>query len=388
MLFQHMRIAIIHVGAPAGGMNPATRAAVTFCITRGHTPIAVHNGFPGLCRHHADKPLGSVREIKWLDSDPWFNEGGSEIGTNRGLPSENLFETAKCFTKYNFEALLVIGGFEAFTAVSQLRKARYQYSAFRIPLVLLPAAISNNVPGTDYSLGTDTCLNTLIYFCDTIRQYASASRRCVFVVETQGGRCGYVATVAGLAVGASAVYIPEKGLDIERLNSDIRWLRDGFAKDHGANHAGKMILRNECANKTYTTQVIADMIQEEAHGRFESHPAVPGYFQQGDKPSPIDRARALRMAIKCVQFIEGYAGKSADVIAKDEMSAVVIGIKGSEIVFGALGGEEGLEVQDTDWENGKRKSEFWLGFKDLVDVLSGRRAEGMAGVAEGEGWSK
>src|SRR5436190_8725561 len=201
-----MRIAIIHVGAPAGGMNAATRAAVAYCLSRGHNPIAIHNGFPGLCRHHDDKPLGSVRDISWLEADSWVSKGGSEIGTNRGLPSEDLPKTAQCFELYQFDALFCIGGFEAFTAVSQLRKARDMYPSFRIPMVVLPATISNNVPGTEYSIGSDTCLNALTDYCDAIRQSASASRRRVFVVETQGGRSGYIATVAGLCVGALAVY--------------------------------------------------------------------------------------------------------------------------------------------------------------------------------------
>ena len=101
---KQMRIGIIHVGAPAGGMNPATRAAVAYCLSRGHTPIAIHNGFPGLQRHHDDKPLGSVRTIKWIDVDPWVNEGGSELGTNRGLPSDDLPKTAYCFELYKLES--------------------------------------------------------------------------------------------------------------------------------------------------------------------------------------------------------------------------------------------------------------------------------------------
>ena len=76
---KRMRIAIIHVGAPAGGMNSASRAAVAYCIARGHKPIAIHNGFPGLCRHHNDEPLGSVRDLGWLDVEGWANKGGSEI---------------------------------------------------------------------------------------------------------------------------------------------------------------------------------------------------------------------------------------------------------------------------------------------------------------------
>lgn len=366
-----MRIAIIHVGAPAGGMNPATRAAVGYCLTRGHTPLAIHNGFPGLCRHHDDK-VSSVREVRWVETDPWVNEGGSDIGTNRSLPSEDFETTAKCFEEHKFDALFVIGGFEAFTAVSQLRQAREKYPAFKIPMTVLPATISNNVPGTEYSLGSDTCLNTLIDFCDAIRQSASSSRRRVFVVETQGGKSGYIATTAGLAVGASAVYIPEEGIDIKMLSRDIDFLRDNFANDKGANRAGKIILRNETSSKTYTTQVVADMIKEEAKGRFESRAAVPGHFQQGGKPSPMDRIRALRMAIRCMLHLEGYAGKTPDEIAADELSASVIGIKGSQVLFSPMGGENGLEVKETDWARRRPKAEFWLQLQDTVNILSGR----------------
>lgn len=97
---KRMRIGIIHVGAPAGGMNAATRAAVAYCLARGHTPIALHNGFPGLCRHHDDKPVGSVAEFNWLEAEGWASKGGSEIGTNRNLPSDDFETTAFCFKKY------------------------------------------------------------------------------------------------------------------------------------------------------------------------------------------------------------------------------------------------------------------------------------------------
>ena len=370
---KRMRVAIIHVGAPAGGMNPATRAAVAYCLTRGHTPIAIHNGFPGLQRHHADKPKGSVRECQWLEVDSWVNEGGSEIGTNRGLPGDDMATTAKCFELYKFDALFLIGGFEAFTAASQLRKAREQYDALKIPLVVLPATVSNNVPGTEYSLGSDTCLNTLLGFCDAIRQSASASRRRVFVIETQGGRSGYLATMAGLAIGALAVYIPEEGINIHMIARDIEFLRENFRNDQGSSRAGKIILRNEKASDTYSTQFIADMIKEEARGRFESRAAVPGHYQQGGKPSPMDRIRALRMAFKCMAFLEErFTHRPKDEIMKDEMSACVIGIQGSEVVFSPMGGPDGLEAKGTDWKDRRPKDEFWLGMKSTVDILSGR----------------
>lgn len=368
-----MRIAIIHVGAPAGGMNSATRAAVAYCLTRGHTPIAIHNGFSGLCRHHDDKPLGSVRNVNWLDVEGWISKGGSEIGTNRILPSEDLPKTAYCFEKYKFDALFLIGGFEAFTALSEMRKARTEYAAFRIPMVLLPATISNNVPGTEYSIGSDTCLNALVEYCDAIKQSASASRRRVFVVETQGGRSGYIATLAGLSIGAVAVYTPEEGISLRVLARDIEHLRQGFAKDRGQNRAGKLILRNENASTTYTTEVIANMIREESNGRFESRFAIPGHVQQGGTPSPMDRVRAVRLAVRCVQFLEGYVDKSSEEIVADEMSLAVIGIKGASVVFGSMAR---LEKEETNWKDRRPLDEAWLSLRTVVDVLSGRpRAE-------------
>ncbi|CAF9927229.1 MAG: 6-phosphofructokinase, alpha subunit [Alectoria fallacina] len=366
----HMNIAIIHVGAPAGGMNSATRAAVAYCLSRGHTPIAIHNGFPGLVRHHADEPLGSVRYVQWLDVEGWISKGGSEIGTNRDLPSKvGMGETADCFNIYKFDALFIIGGFEAFTALSELRKARPDYPAFRIPMMLLPATISNNVPGTEYSVGSDTCLNALTSYCDAIKQSASASRRRIFVVETQGGRSGYIATMAGLGIGAVAVYTPEEGINLQMLARDIEHLKQSFAKDKGQTRAGKLILCNEHASDTYTTEVIANMIREESKGRFESRFAIPGHVQQGGTPSPMDRVRAVRLAVKCIEAIEEYAGKTKEEIMEDDLSMAVIGIKGASVVFGSM---ERLEREETNWNHRRPKDESWLQFKKTVDTLSGR----------------
>ncbi|KAM3421827.1 6-phosphofructokinase [Cercospora zeina] len=366
---KRMRVGIIHVGAPAGGMNAATRAAVAYCLTKGHTPVALHNGFPGLCRHHDDKPLGSVREVSWLEAENWGSKGGSEIGTNRSLPSEDMKTAAFCFEKYEIDALFVVGGFEAFTAVSELRKARAEYDAFKIPMTILPATVSNNVPGTEFSIGSDTCLNALISYCDAIKQSASASRRRVFVVETQGGASGYIATLAGLSIGAVAVYTPEEGIHLNMLVEDIKFLKDQFAKDAGHTRSGKIILRNEKASKVYTTQFIADAIKEESNGKFDSRYAVPGHFQQGDIPSPMDRVRAVRFGVKSLQYLESFAGKSKQEIADDPMSATVIGIRGARVKFSAM---EKIEREETDWKDRRPKDEFWMSLTGVVDTLSGR----------------
>lgn len=183
------------VGAPAGGMNAATRTAVRYCIRQGHTPLAIQNGFRGLLDD-------SVLELSWLGVDSWMGRGGSELGTNRTQPDIDLGAIAAKFQKHNFHAFMMIGGFEAFTALLILHGGRKHYPAFHVPMVHLPATISNNVPLTEFSLGSDTSLNALVDACDAIKQSASASRNRVFVVETQGGKCGYIATVGALAVSS------------------------------------------------------------------------------------------------------------------------------------------------------------------------------------------
>jgi 6-phosphofructokinase 1 len=236
---QRLNIGIIHVGAPCGGMNSAARAAIGYCIARGHTPIGFYNGFSGMIRHHSDKPVGSVRHFDWKEVDRWCVQGGCNIGSNRSQPGDNLSEVAFVFAEYKIDALFLVGGFEAFTALSQLRKGREQYDEFRIPMVCLPATVSNNVPGTEYSLGSDTCLNALLEYVDTLRQSAEGSRRRVFVVETQGGESGYIATMAGLACGSLAVYTPEEGITLDMLNNDIKHLKETFAQDRGQDRAGE-----------------------------------------------------------------------------------------------------------------------------------------------------
>lgn len=359
---KRLKIAIINVGAPAGGMNAATRAATCYCLSRGHRAFAIHNGFTGLARH------GSVKELHWLDVDNWVIRGGSEIGTNRNLPDVDLGMVAYYFQKYEFDGLMLVGGFEAFLSLSQLEQARVSYPALRIPMVCLPATISNNVPGTEYSVGSDTCLNALVDYCDVIKQSASATRRRVFVVEVQGGKSGYVAAYAGLCVGALAVYTPEEGISLSMLEKDVKFLRESYANDEGQNRAGKLILRNEKTSTVFSTEIIADVIREEAKGRFDARTANPGHVQQGGIPSPMDRLRATRLAVKCMEFIETSQTKDGGRSTED--TAAVIGIMGASVVFT---GVRHLFEHETEAENRRPRKTFWTKTKKVSAILSGRQ---------------
>ncbi|KAK6201226.1 6-phosphofructokinase beta subunit [Scheffersomyces amazonensis] len=367
------KIAIINIGAPAGGMNSAVYAFATYCMSRGHTPYAIHNGFAGLARHE------SVRSMDWLEIEGWNSIGGSEIGTNRQTPEDtDVGMIAHYFEKYQFDGLVIVGGFEAFVSLDQLEKARPMYPAFRIPMVLIPATISNNVPGTEYSLGSDTCLNSLMDYCDVIKLSASATRDRAFVIEVQGGNSGYIATFASLISGAQASYVPEEGIALDQLELDIKSLKEAFSVDRGLSKSGKLILKSTNASKVLTTQVLADIMKSESSGEFDVKTAIPGHVQQGGLPSPIDRTRAARFAIKAVQFIESGSDTlkqfkyALDFPSDDrqlQSTAAVLGIKSSHLRFKSI-----RQLYDFETEIGKRmpKHIHWAKTRDIADQLVGR----------------
>ncbi|KAJ7773224.1 phosphofructokinase domain-containing protein [Mycena metata] len=362
---KRMRIAIMHMGAPAGGMNAATRAAVRYCLSQGHTPLAIHNGFRGLL----DDDLG---ELSWLGVDSWMARGGSELGTNRTLPSVDLGAVAAKFQQHSFHALLIIGGFEAFDSLRIMEEGRKYYPAFHIPMVHLPATISNNVPMTEYSLGSDTSLNALVEACDAIKQSASASRNRVFVVETQGGKCGYIATMGALAVGAVLVYTPEDGMNLDTLKRDVRFLKARYKLDVKGKAEGRLVIRNEKASSVYTTEVITKIFKEEGGSLFDSRSASLGHTLQGGIPSPMDRARAVRLSLKCMAFVEKHheilqqqTGNSR-VVGPE--TAAVITIQSSSITWVPV--QE--MVQHADMVNRRGKTVWWAGVKELVEALVAR----------------
>ncbi|KAI5959770.1 PFK2 [Candida pseudojiufengensis] len=367
------KFAIINIGAPAGGMNSAVYAFATYCMSKGHTPYAIHNGFSGLSRHE------SIKSIEWLDIEGWNSVGGSNIGTNRQTPEEtDLGMIAHYFEKYQFDGLVIVGGFEAFVSLYQLENARSMYPAFRIPMVLVPATISNNVPGTEYSLGADTCLNSLMDYCDIIKQSASATKGRAFVIEVQGGNSGYIATFASLVSGAQASYVPEEGIHLQQLEMDINSLRESFAVEKNLTKAGKLIIKSSNASKVLTPKVLADIINTECNGEFDTKTAIPGHVQQGGLPSPIDRTRADRFAIKAVQFIEENTDKMdkyryvLDYPHDDQnlvSTASVLGVKSSHLKFTSV-----KRLYDFETELGTRmpKNVFWSSIRVMADDLVGR----------------
>ncbi|TIB91727.1 6-phosphofructokinase [Wallemia mellicola] len=357
---QNLRIGIIHVGAPAGGMNAATREAARFCLARGHTPLAIYNGFEGLWAEGGN----SVQPLSWLQVDNWSSRGGSELGTNRSLPADDFEKTSEALQTHNIDALLLIGGYEAYTAISSLKKARTHYAAFQIAMAVIPATLSNNVPLTEFSVGSDTALNALVDACDAIKQSAAASRNRVFVIETQGGKCGYLATVGALATGANIVYTPEIGMDLELVQKDVEFLKRRFALDIKGKSDGRFIIRNEKSSQVYTTEFLTNMLKEEGKDLFDSRAANLGHTLQGGTPSPIDRARACRLAIRCIKFLEEHS-TSRQAGAKDDSAAVIV-IENGQVRLAPIADV----AKNADDKNRRGLHPWWLDLRHLVEILS------------------
>src|SRR5918993_1095936 len=214
---KRFRIAVLNAGAPAPGMNTAVRAAVRLGLDQGHIMLAASNGFEGL----AD---GEVKEMEWTSVNGWASVGGSVLGTSRKVPKgKDMYAIARTIENHHIEALLVIGGWNAYESVYSMMNERTNFPAFNIPIVCLPASINNNLPGSEFSIGADTALNNIVEAIDKIKQSAVATRRC-FVVEVMGHWCGYLALMSGLATGAERFYLPEEGVTLKQLQEDVTML--------------------------------------------------------------------------------------------------------------------------------------------------------------------
>ncbi|XP_049912547.1 ATP-dependent 6-phosphofructokinase, platelet type isoform X2 [Epinephelus moara] len=354
----NFNVAVLNVGAPAAGMNAAVRSAVRVGISEGHKMFAVSDGFEGFYK-------GQIKEIKWADVGGWTGQGGSLLGTKRTLPAKHVEKIAEQMRKHNINALLIVGGFEAFESLLQLYEARAAYEEFCIPMCMLPATISNNVPGTDLSIGADTALNAIVETCDRIKQSASGTKRRVFIIETMGGYCGYLASVGGLAAGADAAYIYEEPFDIRDLQANVEHLTE---KMKTSIQRG-LVLRNENCNENYTTDFIYQLYSEEGKGVFDSRKNVLGHMQQGGAPSPFDRNFGTKISAKAMQWVTKKLVETfrhGRVFANTEDSCCLLGMRRRALVFQPV-----VQLKDeTDFVHRIPKEQWWLKLRPLMKILA------------------
>ena len=345
---KRFRIAVLHAGAPAPGMNTAARAAIRLGLDQGHIMLGVQNGFEGLVD-------SEVEEMEWMSASGWATQGGSLLGTNRLVPKgSDLYAIARVIEDKKIDALLVIGGWTAYEAAHLMLSNRQNYPAFNLPVICLPASINNNLPGTELCIGADTALNSIVDAVDKIKQSAVATRRC-FVVEVMGHYCGYLALLGGLATGAERVYMHEEGITLRDLQIDVEKLTVGFKS---GKQLGLMI-RNEYANQIYTTHFICSLFEEEGRDVFDVRPAILGHLQQGGDPSPFDRIQANRLASLSLEFLIKECNEKGN-------SSAFIGLQNGKIQFHDMRDFE--RMVESKYQ--RPREQWWLDLKPIASLLA------------------
>jgi len=343
-----LRLAILHAGAPSPGMNTAVRAAVRIGLDKGHTMLGVQNGFPGLI-------AGDIREMEWMSVNGWAPMGGSELGTNRKIPSgSDYYGIARAIEDFKIDGLLIIGGWTGYQAAYNLHQARGSFPSFNIPIVCLPATINNNLPGSELSVGADTALNSIVEAVDKIKDSAVATRR-VFVVEVMGRYCGYLALMSGLATGAERVYINEEGVTLRDLVDNVESLIRDFR--HGKRLG--LIIRSEAANPVYNTPFMVALFEQEGGELFDVRQSILGHLQQGGNPSPFDRILATRLATRCIDYLISKAEKGSS-------ESAFIGLQGREMLFHNL--EDFPRMVDLVHQ--RPRTQWWMDLRPIAQILS------------------
>ncbi|MDZ7592493.1 MAG: 6-phosphofructokinase [Rubrivivax sp.] len=342
-----LRIALMHAGGAAPGMNTAARAAVRTLLDRGHRPFGVRYGMEGFLEH-------DIVELDWRSVSGWGSRGGAELGTTRhDLAGKDLYAIARTIEQERFDGVLMIGGYAGYEEVHRMFMQRANFPAFKLPMVCLPCSINNNLPGSETSVGADSALNAIVQAVDKIKQSA-ADERC-FVVEVMGRYCGYLALMGGLATGAEHVLLHEEGITLDDLRRQVDRMAAGFAKGKRLS----LVLRSERANDVYTTGFITALFAEEGRGRFSVRQAILGHLQQGCDPSPFDRNLATRLVTRCVDRLIEQAGYA-------EPDASFIGVAEGHVQFTSFDHFTRL----VDEVHQRPRQQWWLGLRDILDVLA------------------
>ena len=345
---RRLRLAVLHGGGAAPGMNTAVRVAVRVGLDQGHEMLAVRDGFEGLRD-------GRLEEMDWMSVTGWVSRGGAELGTNRFVVKEDdAAAIATQLESHGIDGLLMVGGWSGYRAAHELHSRRADYPALALPIVCLPASINNDLPGSELSIGADTALNNIVSDVDKIKQSAVASGRC-FVVEVMGRDCGYLALMSGLATGAERVYLPEEGISLQDLQIDLNDLKEGFR--HGKRLG--LLIRSEHADSVYATGFIKALFQRESGGLFDVREAILGHVQQGGDPSPFDRIQATRLASECVEYLIGQA-------AKETPQSAFIGLQKGKVRFTPLA--EFTELMEPGVH--RPREQGWMALRPVAQVMA------------------
>jgi 6-phosphofructokinase 1 len=294
-------IAVLTSGGDSPGMNAAIRAVVRAAVYNNLKCFGIYRGYQGLIEDDFEK-LGprSVRNL--------INRGGTFLKSARSKEFREYKFRKKAYDnlkRRDIDALVVIGGDGSFTG------AEIFSDEFDIPVIGIPGTIDNDINGTDYTLGYDTALNTVVEAIDKIRDTASSHDR-LFLVEVMGRDAGDIALNSGIGAGAEEILIPEENLGVEKLIESL----------HKSRKTGKTSSIVVVAEGDQIGKNIAKLALklEKELPEYETKVTVLGHIQRGGSPSCFDRVLASRLGVGAVDAL------------LDGKSNIMVGIEHKKVV--------------------------------------------------------
>jgi len=277
-------IAVLTSGGDSPGMNAAIRAVVRCCAFYQTKCSGIFRGFEGLIEK--DFKVLDARSVKNI-----INRGGTFLKSTRSdefRTAEGREKAFKNLKEENVDALIVIGGNGSFKGAELLSKEH------GIPVIGIPATIDNDINGTDFSVGYDTALNTVVEAIDKIRDTANSHNR-LFLVEVMGRDAGDIALNAGIGAGAEEILIPEENLGVERLLKSLKHSR-------ASGKTSSIVVISESKKIGKNAFELAAYLEEHLKG-YEIRVTVLGHIQRGGAPSCYDRVLASKLGIKAVETL-------------------------------------------------------------------------------------
>jgi len=291
-----MKIGVLTSGGDAPGMNAAVRAVVRAGLTYGHEIYGIKDGYSGLIND--DMILLTSHSVSGM-----LSLGGTFLGTSRApefLKEEVRQIGVDNLKKRGIEGLVVIGGDGTYRGAMDLAR-------MGIKCIGLPGTIDNDIAGTDFTIGFQTAVETIVDAIDKLRDTSTSHQRCS-IVETMGRRCGDLALFAGICGGAEFIITPENPMDKEQMFKRL--------KEHKA--AGRRHAIIVITEKILDVHALAEEITEKAG--FASRATVLGYIQRGGSPCPEDRILGSRMGTYAVELLN------------DDVYGVCVGVRDSRMV--------------------------------------------------------
>lgn len=305
------KIAVLTSGGDAPGMNACLRAVVRYAIYNGLEVYGVNRGYQGLVD-------GSVSLLNSRSVSDIIQRGGTFLKTARSMDFMTDQGRQKAFdtlSAYGVDTLVVIGGDGTFRGAKDLS------SQYNVKIVGIPGTIDNDLAYTDYTLGFDTAVNTVLWAINSLRDTMGSHDR-VSLLEVMGRKCGDIALYAGICGGAEHILLPEVPFDIDEIAQSLR-------KSQKRGKTSNMIVFAEGAGDR---EEICKAISKKAGVQITT--TTLGHIQRGGAPTMFDRLLATRFATHAV-----------DLVLSGNANNRVVGISGNKIID--LDVKEALQMENT-----------------------------------------